>query len=105
MKMHVATDDIIGIVTSAVYGPANEHDISRARELIPSETEQVYGDAGYVGMGKREEFQTDKEAEKRSYRINLRPGVLKGRSAEILSAKSSTSSPASAARLSMSLRV
>ena len=62
---------------TAVYGPANEHDISRARELIPSETEQVYGDAGYVGMGKREEFQTDKEAEKRSYRINLRPGVLK----------------------------
>ena len=84
MKMHVATDDIIGIVTNAVYGPANEHDISRARELIPSETEQVYGDAGYVGMGKREEFQTDKEAEKRSYRINLRPGVLKGRSAEDL---------------------
>ena len=41
-------------------------------------------DAGYVGMGKREEFQTDKEAEKRSYRINLRPGVLKGRSAEDL---------------------
>ncbi len=26
MKMHVATDDIIGIVTNAVYGPANEHD-------------------------------------------------------------------------------
>ena len=44
----------------------------------------MYGDAGYVGMGKREEFQTDKEAEKRSYRINLRPGVLKGRSAEDL---------------------
>ena len=105
MKMHVATDSLIGIVTNAVYGPTNEHDISRARELTPSETEQVYGDAGYVGMGKREEFQTDKEAEKRSYRINLRPGVLKGRSAEILSAKSSTSSPASAARLSMSLRV
>ena len=62
----------------------HEHDISRARELIPSETEQVYGDAGYVGMEKREEFQTDREAEKRSYRINLRPGVLKGRSAEDL---------------------
>ena len=84
MKMHVATDDLIGIVTNAVYGPANEHDIRRARELIPSETEQVYGDAGYVGMEKREEFQTDREAEKRSYRINLRPGVLKGRSAEDL---------------------
>ena len=58
MKMHVATDDLIGIVTNAVYGSANEHDISLARELIPSETEQVYGDAGYVGMEKREEFQT-----------------------------------------------
>ena len=78
MKMHVATDDLIGIVTNAVYGPANEHDISQ----VPSETEQVYGDAGYVGMEKREKFQTDKEAEQREYRINLHPGILKERPAE-----------------------
>lgn len=82
MKMHVATGDLIGIVTNVVYGPVNEHDGSRARELISSETEQVYGDAGYVGMETRQEFQTDKDAEKRKYRINLRLGVLKGCSAE-----------------------
>lgn len=38
MKMHVATDTIVGIATDVVYGPDNEHDISRARELISSDT-------------------------------------------------------------------
>lgn len=52
MKMHVATDTIVGIATDVVYGPANEHDISRARELISSDTEEVYGDAGYLGSTK-----------------------------------------------------
>lgn len=32
MKMHVATDTVVGIATDVVYGPANEHDISRARD-------------------------------------------------------------------------
>lgn len=71
MKMHAATDDIIGIVAEAAYGPANEHDITRARELLPDDTSVVYGDAGYVGMKKREEFEDLPKAE---YRIGIRPG-------------------------------
>ena len=39
----------------------------------------MYGDAGYLGMEKREEFQTGNESENRDYRINVRPGKLKGR--------------------------
>ena len=77
MKVHVATDDLVGIVTNAVYGPANEHDIVRARELISTETEDVYGDAGYLGLQKREEFQTEGESSRRRYLINERPGKLK----------------------------
>ena len=50
MKIHIATDTVVGIAMNAVYGPANEHDIVRARELIPQETEAVYGDAGCLGM-------------------------------------------------------
>ena len=46
MKMHVATDEIIGIAMDVVYGPANEHDITRAREVIADDTRVVYGDAG-----------------------------------------------------------
>ena len=57
MKMHVATDEIIGIAMDVVYGPANEHDITRAREVIADDTRVVYGDAGYVGITQRDEFQ------------------------------------------------
>lgn len=78
MKMHVATDSVVGVVTDAVYGPANEHDIVRAREVIPPETKDVYGDAGYLGIQAREEFQTGCESPERDYMINLRPGKLKG---------------------------
>lgn len=77
MKMHIATDDCVGIVTNAVYGPANEHDIVRARELISPDTEDVYGDAGYLGLEKREEFEADDKNPKRRYWINQRPGKLK----------------------------
>lgn len=41
MKMHVAVDEVIGITTDVVYGPANEHDITRAREVIP-ETRKLF---------------------------------------------------------------
>ena len=77
MKMHVATDECIGIATDAVYGPANEHDIVRARDLISEETENVYGDAGYLGIDKREEFKADDSNPNRQYWINQRPGKLK----------------------------
>lgn len=48
MKMHSATNDS----TNAVYGPANEYDIVRARNLISEETKDVYGDTGYLGVDK-----------------------------------------------------
>lgn len=84
MKMHVATDTIVGIATDVVYGPANEHDISRARELISSDTEEVYGDAGYLGLNKRDEFNSaaTRESPKRHYYINVRPGKIKDRPAD-----------------------
>lgn len=77
MKMHIATDECIGLATNAVYGPANEHDIVRARDLISEETEDVYGDAGYLGIDKREEFKADDSNPNRQYWINQRPGKLK----------------------------
>lgn len=74
MKMHVATDEVVGIATNVVYGPANEHDITRAREVIPDDTTIVYGDAGYLGMAKRDEFQ---DLEQLEYMVACRPGRLK----------------------------
>ena len=75
--MLIATDECIGIATNAVYGPANEHDIVRARDLISEETEDVYGAAGYLGIDKREEFKADDSNPKRQYWINQRQGKLK----------------------------
>ena len=72
--MHVAADEIVGVVTDAVYGPANEHDITRARELIHEDTTSVHADAGYLGMPKREEFQALDELK---YRVACRPERLK----------------------------
>lgn len=57
MKMHVATDTVVGISTGVVYGLAHEHDISGARGLISSDTEDVYGDAGYLGLKKSRSIQ------------------------------------------------
>ena len=74
MKMHVATDEIIGIAMDVVYGPANEHDITRAREVIADDTRVVYGDAGYVGITQRDEFQDLSRAD---YMIARQPGCLK----------------------------
>ena len=74
MKMHVATDHVVGIVTDVAYSPANDHDVIHAREIIPDDATEVYGDSGYRGMGKREEFEDLNGA---SYRIACRPGKLK----------------------------
>lgn len=86
MKMHVAADTIVGIATDVVYGPAKELDISRARELklISSDTEDVYGDAGYLGLNKRDEFNSaaTQKSPKRHYYINVRPGKVKDRPAD-----------------------
>ena len=69
--MHVVTDEIVGVVTDADYGPAKEHDITRTRELIHEDTTSVHADAGYLGMPKREEFQALGELK---YRVACRPG-------------------------------
>ena len=77
MKMHIATDDIVGVVTNVAFGPANEHDITRASELLEDDIETVRGDAGYLGLRKREDAQGGKP--NRTYEISVRPGKLKGR--------------------------
>lgn len=53
--------------------PANEHDITAADKLLHSEEKRVWGDAGYVGIDKREERQ-DRDVE---WLIACRPGKIK----------------------------
>ena len=76
MKLHVGVDVGSGNVKALAAGPANEHDITRAAELIQDDDEVMYGDAGYTGIEKRPEIQADAHKRGIDYRINRRPGSV-----------------------------
>ncbi len=77
MKMHIGTDDTLGLIHSIDTTAANEHDITATGQLLHGEEKRVWGDSGYTGAEKREELKSkDVEwhiAEKPS-RLRHRPG-------------------------------
>lgn len=70
MKMHIGVDDALGLVHSVETGPANEHDITRAAELLQGDETDAWGDAGYVGIESREEL----EGSETCWHVAMRPG-------------------------------
>lgn len=74
MKAHIGVDAGSGYVHTVVATAANEHDITKASDLIRKDDEVVYGDAGYCGIEKREEIRSDAQKSGIDYRINERPG-------------------------------
>ena len=56
MKMHIGVDDTLGVIHSVETTPANEHDITQTEKLLHGSESQVWGDAGYQGVDKREEM-------------------------------------------------
>ena len=57
MKLHIGVDAETGIVHSMVTTGANVHDVTQAGNLLHGSEKRVWGDAGYTGVGKREENQ------------------------------------------------
>ena len=55
MKAHIGVDAETGVVHSLATTGANVHDVTQAGELLHGEESRVWGDAGYTGVGKREE--------------------------------------------------
>lgn len=55
MKLHIGTTDDSGLVHSHAVTGANEHDITATDKVLHGKEEKVYGDAGYVGVEKRDE--------------------------------------------------
>ena len=55
MKAHIGVDAQSGLAHSLETTPANESDVVRAHALLHGGEERVWGDAGYQGVGKREE--------------------------------------------------
>ena len=70
MKAHIGVDGETGIVHSMSATGANVHDVTEAHKLLHGSETVVWGDAGYQGVGKREE-NLGLEVE---WRVAMRPG-------------------------------
>ena len=70
MKAHIGVDSETGIVHSMTTTAANAHDITEAHNLLHGRETAVWGDAGYQGVGKREE-NLGLEVE---WQVAMRPG-------------------------------
>ena len=70
MKAHIGVDSETGIVHSLTTTAANAHDVNEAHNLLHGRERVVWGDAGYQGVGKREE-NLGLEVE---WRVAMRPG-------------------------------
>ena len=55
MKLHIGVDAQTGVVHSLSTTSANVHDVTQAHWLLHGGEKQVWGDAGYIGVQKREE--------------------------------------------------
>jgi len=55
MKLHIGVDAETGIAHSLSTTSANVHDVTQAHRLLHGGEQQVWGDAGYIGVQKREE--------------------------------------------------
>ena len=76
MKNHIGVDAGSGYVHSLETTAANAHDITMASRLIRKNDTVVYGDAGYLGIEKREEITADAHLSSIEYRINRRVGSV-----------------------------
>jgi IS5 family transposase len=76
MKCHIGVDAGSGYVHSLETTAANVHDITIASKLIREDDEVVYGDAGYLGLEKRDEVTGSAHLSSIDYRINRRIGSV-----------------------------
>lgn len=55
MKVHIGADAQSGLVHTLTGTAANVHDVTQAQALLHGDETDVFGDAGYLGVEKREE--------------------------------------------------
>ena len=70
MKAHIGVDADSGLVHTVVGTAANVNDVTQASGLVHGEEADVFADAGYQGVSKREETQ-DIDA---NWHVAMRPG-------------------------------
>ena len=89
MKAHIGVDSETGIVHSLSTTAANVHDVTEAHGLLHGGETQVWCDAGYQGVHKREENPRGVE-----WQVAMRPGKrrkLEPESAEALAERNKAS--------------
>ena len=74
MKMHIGVGDALGLIHSIATTAANVHDVVPTAELLHGDKQPVFGDAGYLGIQKRDEHKHRKDV---SWFIAKRPGTRK----------------------------
>ncbi|WP_295857348.1 IS5 family transposase [uncultured Xylophilus sp.] len=70
MKAHIGVDADSGLVHSVLGTAANVNDVTQAAGLLHGEETDAWGDAGYQGVDKRDEF----EDSKLRWEVAMRPG-------------------------------
>jgi IS5 family transposase len=73
MKAHIGVDADSGLVHTVVGTAANVNDVTQAGALVHGEESDVFADAGYQGVAKREETQ----AINANWHVAMRPGKRK----------------------------
>jgi IS5 family transposase len=68
MKAHISVDADSGVVHSVAGTAANVSDVTQAGGLLHGQEQVAFGDAGYRGVGKRE------EAKGPEWHVAMRPG-------------------------------
>ena len=71
MKMHIGVDDQDGLIHTMASTAANVSDVVMAGGLLHGEERRVHGDAGYLGIDKRQENEYRQGI---NWQIALRPG-------------------------------
>lgn len=70
MKAHIGVDADSGLVHTVVGTAANVNDVTQAAKLVHGEETDVFADAGYQGVAKREEVQGIEA----NWHVAMRPG-------------------------------
>ena len=70
MKCHIGVDADSGLVHTVVGTAANVNDVTQASALVHGEETDVFADAGYQGVAKREEVQGIRV----NWHVAMRPG-------------------------------
>ena len=73
MKAHIGVDADSGLVHTVVGTAANVNDVTQASALVHGEEADVFADAGYQGVSKREEAQRIEA----NWHVAMRPGKRK----------------------------